>query len=396
MLYVYALVFGSVLGLVIGGKLKNVLEVSFNKIGLFIVPLVLMIMYRILGYSVSGPWHYLGIVLHVASLILVSFFVYLNREHIGLCIGWIGLVLNSIAVLFNGGKMPVNSEMARELGISSLLESGKDIRHVLSNSNTKLQILSDNFPMPKYFTTFKTAELWSIGDIFLVVAVIVLVAGVVCKTPGWASNGVDRLAYSCAKGLQIKAKEPHSRRFAYYYSYQGTFGAIFKGFFLYIFARSLGCVQPAFVIMVVFAALRFTAGGYHMETYNKCLAAGLTLFLAFAMTSQYAHPYISSLQLSILVFIVFAFGGGVILRYAPRDNVFKPIVREERFKLFKKISTALVGVIFLIVLLSISHDMKSVAMAASSAVLLEAFTLTPAGYKFFDAIKDLGARKMVA
>jgi hypothetical protein len=110
-------------------------------------------------------------ILFILSQVLLLAFIWVNRRMPG---GWLmgaGLILNFLAIVLNGGMMPLTPENAQHLlpaGSNITLTLGervgvsKDI--LLEKSATRLWFLGDVFLLPKWFN-FPMA--FSPGDVLL-------------------------------------------------------------------------------------------------------------------------------------------------------------------------------------------------------------------------------------
>ena len=118
--------------------------------------------------AISDQW---VAVLFVLSQVLLLVFIWINRRIPG---GWlmgIGLLLNFLAIILNGGMMPLTPQNAQHLlpaGSTVTLTLGervgisKDI--LLEKSATRLWFLGDVFLLPEWFN-FPMA--FSLGDVLL-------------------------------------------------------------------------------------------------------------------------------------------------------------------------------------------------------------------------------------
>lgn len=84
-------------------------------------------------------------------------------------------------------------------------------------------------------------------------------------------------------------------------------------------------LQKYFLIaFLFFGANRIFSGGYHANTYWKCLISTYTLFIAIVCVGNYFEVNVLLLNLSLSVTIA------AVCIYAPIDNVNKPILGEKR------------------------------------------------------------------
>ncbi|MCR4442873.1 MAG: accessory gene regulator B family protein [Peptococcaceae bacterium] len=205
---------------------------------------------------------------------------------------------------------------------------------------------------------------------------------------------VNKWAYGCAVQLAGIMNESHQQRAVYYYGFQIIIGALVKGAVLAAVSLLLGILLPSVLIAFTFGTLRLLAGGYHMDTYGKCLLVSLALFTAAGLTAQHTGYYWSAAQLGVLAAVTFAFGLYAVLRYAPSDTPNKRITEEAKRKKLKMLSAAWLGIWLLTVTLLVFLGAGMAVLALCFAVLLETFTVTPAGHVFFESIKNgLGKRK---
>jgi accessory gene regulator B len=193
-------------------------------------------------------------------------------------------------------------------------------------------------------------------------------------------------SYGCANQLMLQQGDNHEKRRVYYYGFQIVIGGIVKLLILTILSLLLRSFIPAVIIAVTFATIRVQAGGYHMDTYGKCIATSLVLFLVSACIAQYSHSAWNTAALIILLVITLLVSVFLSLRYAPADNPNRPITRKEELRKFKKLTILTLGVwmlVFSLLLALQAGDYKLYTVAGCFGILLEMFTITPPGYAFF-------------
>lgn len=108
----------------------------------------------------------------VVSQILLLVFALLNRRLFGIVFLAFGLICNLLAILLNGGFMPLPVETAAHLVTANVLNSlevgarigsaSKDI--LLSKSQILLPLLADRFISPAFFPYHFA---YSLGDVFI-------------------------------------------------------------------------------------------------------------------------------------------------------------------------------------------------------------------------------------
>jgi accessory gene regulator B len=199
---------------------------------------------------------------------------------------------------------------------------------------------------------------------------------------------IQKWSYWCAKKLAIAMNENHQKKSVYYYGFQIVIGAAVKGVLLITIASLLGILIPTLLITVAFASLRMIAGGYHMDTYGKCILVSLGLFIVSGLIAEYTNSYWNSVHVIILITAAFILGLYVLLRYAPKDTPNKPITNPKEIKKFKTLSIVYLFVWLGITLALVVFSFKIFAMSICFGMLLELFAISPTGHKFFDLIKD--------
>jgi diguanylate cyclase (GGDEF)-like protein len=160
-----SILLGVIFALVLGGRLSRLLELelrhswtAFAAFGLQLVLILFDLTPRALETGV-----------HLGSYALLFAFAATNIRNVALLPFSLGMALNAVAIVANGGKMPVSPEAARAAG----LEVGP-------NSNVQLGaehvgFLGDVFALPR---NFPLANVFSIGDILIGVGMIALIVAV--------------------------------------------------------------------------------------------------------------------------------------------------------------------------------------------------------------------------
>ncbi len=164
MILIVAFLAALVIALLSGGSLRYLAKIEF-KAGW--VALVAFAVQLGIIYFVAGPvgrWSVYGLAL-LGSYVVLMVFVFLNRRLPGLYIIGLGLLLNFIVMLANGGFMPVSPSALESAGFSCLVDEPAEwvkVRHakdvLLRRENTRLWWLSDVFvlappaPVPSVFS----------------------------------------------------------------------------------------------------------------------------------------------------------------------------------------------------------------------------------------------------
>lgn len=198
---------------------------------------------------------------------------------------------------------------------------------------------------------------------------------------------VLKWSYSCAKYLADVLNENHNKRSVYYYGFYIVFSTLVKGIILISLSLLLGIMLPALLTVIVFGSLRMLAGGYHFDSYGKCLLVSLALIITAALISQYTYIYWSIASMVLFLIPAFAFSLYLLIKYAPKDTPTKPITDPAAIRKFKRLSIAYLGILLIICCGLVFFNLKMHVVSICFGILLEVFTITPAGHRFFNIIK---------
>ena len=170
---------GLVLGLLAGGRLRNLAEIQLRWTWLLVVAVVLRFATEVaLGAGVDiVEMLRLPLLAGAFAVLLVALWV--NRGYPGLSLALLGVLSNTLVILANGGFMPIWGPALTAAGLSEA-----DVTrsfHVVIDSAApdflgRLLILGDVIPVPISFVR----NVYSLGDLFLTLGLaFFLFAGVV-------------------------------------------------------------------------------------------------------------------------------------------------------------------------------------------------------------------------
>jgi len=132
--------------------------------------------------SASGPTSDVALqqVLFLLSHLLLLVFIWLNRHILGVKVIGIGLALNLLIILINGGFMPIAPETLVKINAGTVVTDwphgihygfSKDI--ILIKETTRLWIFSDILVLPP---PLPIPVAFSVGDILISIGIIALLA----------------------------------------------------------------------------------------------------------------------------------------------------------------------------------------------------------------------------
>lgn len=207
---------------------------------------------------------------------------------------------------------------------------------------------------------------------------------------------VQKWSYSCAKHVANVLKENHNKRAVYYYGFYIIFGTLVKGTILISLSLLLGVLIPALLTVLALGSLRMFAGGFHFDTYGKCLLVSLIFVLSTALISQYTYIYWNIVSIAVFLSFIFVYGLLMIIKYAPKDTPTKPITEPSAIRKYKRLSIVYLGILLILCSVLTLLNLKLYVIAIGFGILLEIFTITPSGHSFFNSIKNgLTRRKSI-
>jgi len=112
-------------------------------------------------------------IINIITFGLILFGLYKNKNISGIKTSMIGIILNLLPTVANGGRMPVSKNALEKLNMIDqlkVLEEDIVITHTLMTNSTKFKFLSDIIPV-KYFLP----KVISIGDIALSIGIFLMI-----------------------------------------------------------------------------------------------------------------------------------------------------------------------------------------------------------------------------
>ncbi len=153
---------------------------EFRKIWLIVaavLPQLLIFQIPFTARWFSSTW---AAAVLVASQLVLLIFVWYNRDRVGVLVLGLGLVLNLVVILFNGGLMPIAPETAQALfpevpfSVWQIgTRPGRSKNILLPVGDTRLAWLSDSILLPEWFPWNRAL---SPGDLLIVLGVFWLLA----------------------------------------------------------------------------------------------------------------------------------------------------------------------------------------------------------------------------
>ncbi|WP_223592284.1 DUF5317 domain-containing protein [Neobacillus bataviensis] len=176
---------GIFLSFVIGffrkGNLRGLAQLNLKWGWMF--PLLLVI--ELVIFTFQNDYKFLGELsgyIYMAIYVLGLIFLFLNRKNPGFLLILIGVFLNFLVMVINGGRMPVSLEAASILDPSYMdaLKEGLAAKHQILTQSTYLGFLGDIIPLSK---PYPRTQIISIGDVVMNIGIFLFIQYLMLKHP---------------------------------------------------------------------------------------------------------------------------------------------------------------------------------------------------------------------
>jgi hypothetical protein len=172
MLLLWSLPLGILIGYLRGGRLAPLAQIELR--GAWLVLLALAIQLLIFPLGAREPLIPFGTeYFHLASYALLLGFVVLNWREWGIVAMGVGLLLNLLVIIANGGYMPTTPDRLEAAGLfdaaERLRQMGTYANNTLRDPDTPLWFLGDVFYAPSWVPF---ANVFSVGDLLLALGLI--------------------------------------------------------------------------------------------------------------------------------------------------------------------------------------------------------------------------------
>ncbi|MEC1525866.1 DUF5317 domain-containing protein [Neobacillus niacini] len=188
-----------IVGLLRKGNLK-----AFSQLNLkwgWVFPLLLVVQLAV--FTLQNDSVFLGQLsgsIYIVVYIIGLVFLFLNRKNPGFILIFIGVFLNFLVMVLNGGRMPVSVEAAAVLdpGYIQALKDGLYAKHAMLTTESNLGFLGDVIPISD---PYPRTQIISIGDIIMNIGIFYFIQYLMVKHP-LANRG--KTASLSMKGGELK------------------------------------------------------------------------------------------------------------------------------------------------------------------------------------------------
>ena len=158
------------------------------------------------------------------------------------------------------------------------------------------------------------------------------------------------------------------------YSLEGLYLTFTKLIVIFTLAIILGIFKEVIILLLLFNIIRFTGFGFHAETSLQCLITSTLFFVVMPYIILYFSP-------NKKIMLIAGILGLIILSiYAPADTVKRPLPNKKK-RLYRKLGTILIAIIFIILSLFIKNT--NISYLLILAIMIETIMVSPVIYKIF-------------
>ncbi len=187
---------GIIISFIVGLLRKGNLR-AFSQLNLkwgWVFPLLLVVQLTV--FMLQNKSEFLGQLsgsIYILVYIIGLLFLYVNRRNPGFILIFIGVFLNFLVMVVNGGRMPVSVESAAVLdpGYIEALKESLYAKHTMLTSTTHLGFLGDVIPISD---PYPRTQIISIGDIIMNIGIFFFIQYIMVRHPLAKKSDVSPLS----------------------------------------------------------------------------------------------------------------------------------------------------------------------------------------------------------
>jgi len=181
--FAYFIIAALLIGFLLRGNLLNLADRPFRCLWLALIAVVLR--FTVLSNAfLASPLKYLSVPSQIISFILLLIVAAFNLSIPGMKALGLGILLNLIVMVANGGYMPVSPDDLVEIGhprqAEILRAGGTDFYGIALTAQTRLPFLADIFVLPRFFPI---RYVFSPGDALIGIGLIIILVWGMVKNP---------------------------------------------------------------------------------------------------------------------------------------------------------------------------------------------------------------------
>lgn len=178
MILLYAVAIGLVVGLVSGGRLTNLANITVRFWPVALIGLLFQTL--LFSSPLAAVVGQLGPSLYVLSTTIVLAALIFNLRQPGIALVILGAFLNFAVIVANGGQMPASPDAVAALIGAPVLPTSDFSNSVVAAPGTPLWFLGDIFVLPR---PMPFANVFSIGDVLIGIGGAIFIARAMHRQP---------------------------------------------------------------------------------------------------------------------------------------------------------------------------------------------------------------------
>jgi hypothetical protein len=170
-----------VVGKLRGGSFSNIKDASIEKWYLFVSAFAVEFATVFMASKGVAFFSENILYIHCLSYLLLFAGIFFNRSILGFKIVFVGVFLNFLVIMANGGQMPVSGEAMTTIGLidnMNAIRGGEIITHTLIGNQTVFKYLGDIFVLSK---PYPRPKIFSLGDIFMALGIFMYIQEIMIK-----------------------------------------------------------------------------------------------------------------------------------------------------------------------------------------------------------------------
>lgn len=194
---------------------------------------------------------------------------------------------------------------------------------------------------------------------------------------------IHELSLTFASWLARETKSNHREELYMAYGLEILLGEVIKATCIIALAWIVGILPEVLTLIITAGVLRLASGGEHCSAYYRCLLGATGWFLLLGWGVKLLNASLSPIIIYLVAVCMYGLSFLIILKYAPGDTANKPIKEEAERSKFRKWSI-FVMTLYAALLLAIASfsSFYGFVLPMAVGIIAQAFTVTPAGYKF--------------
>ncbi len=190
------LILGMIIGKLRGGKIEQLGKFMFRSSFLLVFALILQIGTSILISIDNKIAVNNRTILYIISYIMLFIVLFLNLGRKSVWFIFIGAFANFIALVLNGGSMPIDVALLEKMGFENMFQSfkaGAMPNYIdINNAYSFTSYLGKKFVTP---AIYPLKQIFSIGDMFISLGILIFIQGIMQTNRSRYSPGTIKFDY---------------------------------------------------------------------------------------------------------------------------------------------------------------------------------------------------------